>query len=48
MLLYKNNDFLQCDCSLLSCGHSENFKRYTLKANSCFVCDIKYLFNFII
>lgn len=30
-------------CGNLSCGHSENYKRYS-KAGTCYICDIKELF----
>lgn len=48
MLTYVNNKFQSCECDLSECGHSENFKRYTVKNNSCFVCDLKYIFNSVI
>lgn len=46
MFYFKNNIWNSCECSVSDCGHSVNFKRYS-SANSCFVCDIKEVFNAI-
>lgn len=43
LYVYKNNKFEFCSCDLDECGHSINFKRYSIK-NSCFVCDLKEFF----
>lgn len=47
-ILYKyngNTDSLEyCSCDHLKCGHSENFKNYS-DHNSCFICDLKSVFN---
>ena len=40
-----DNKLTACECKLLECGHSENFKRYTVDKKSCFVCDINEVFN---
>lgn len=40
----KTNSFEFCSSNLLPCGHSENFKRYS-SHNTCFICDLKKLFN---
>lgn len=46
-LLHKYNkatkQFEYCSCDDLSCGHSENFKKYST-SGTCFICDIKELF----
>jgi len=44
MFYYKDGEFTSCECENSDCGHSVNFKRYSPK-NSCFVCDIKEVFN---
>lgn len=45
-LLYKytNGDFVFSSCGHSECGHSENFKKYD-KEETCFVCDIKGIYN---
>lgn len=40
----KDGSFIEKTCKNSDCGHSVNFKRYS-NAESCFVCDIKMLFN---
>lgn len=40
----KEGFFIEKTCKNSDCGHSVNFKRYS-NAGSCFVCDIKMLFN---
>ena len=40
-----SNTLTSCECKLLPCGHSENFKRYTTTKDSCFVCDVNEVFN---
>lgn len=40
-----SNTLTSCECKLLPCGHSENFKRYTTAKDSCFVCDVNEVFN---
>lgn len=47
MFYLKDNQWISCECPLSTCGHSVNFKRYS-NANSCFVCDVKEVFNAII
>ena len=44
LYLYENGQFNFCSCKLNDCGHSINFKRYSEK-NTCFCCDLKYLFG---
>lgn len=39
-----NGDFSLISADKLDCGHVENFKKYS-KNNTCFVCDLKTLFN---
>lgn len=43
MFYYENQQFMPCECSLNSCGHSVNFTRYS-DNGTCFVCDVKRLF----
>lgn len=45
-LLYRYNkhSLEYCTSAKSSCGHSENFKMYS-SDNSCFVCDLKALFD---
>lgn len=47
-LLYKfNNEQLEFVSSKnLICGHSENFKRYA-DSNTCFICDLKQIYNML-
>ena len=44
MFYYKDGEFISCECQCSKCGHSENFKKYS-KKGSCFVCDLKEVFN---
>ena len=44
LYMYKDNQFQFCSCELAECGHAVNFKRYSEKG-SCFICDLKGLFN---
>lgn len=46
MFYFKNDIWNSCECEVSDCGHSVNFKRYS-SANSCFVCDIREVFNAI-
>ena len=46
LIYYKNNVWNNCECANSACGHSVNFKRYS-NANTCFICDIKTVFNTI-
>lgn len=39
-----NGEFIEKTCMNSGCGHSINFKKYS-SSNSCFVCDIKTIFN---
>lgn len=34
-----------CSCDDSECGHSVNFKKYSLDSNNCFVCDLKKVFD---
>ena len=34
-----------CSCEDSECGHSINFKKYSLESDSCFVCDLKRVFD---
>lgn len=46
--VYKYNDnklsLEQTNCDDLECGHSENFTKYS-KRNTCYICDLKEVFN---
>lgn len=44
LYMYKDNEFQFCSCDNSECGHSINFKRYST-SGSCFVCDLKEIFN---
>ena len=44
LYLYKDGKFQFCSCELAECGHAINFKKYSDKG-SCFICDLKGLFN---
>lgn len=44
LYMYKDNQFQFCSCELSDCGHAVNFKKYSDKG-SCFICDLKGLFN---
>lgn len=37
-----SKDFIKCECMNSECGHSVNFKRYSMD-NTCFVCDVTTL-----
>ena len=41
---YKDHKYSFVSCGNSKCGHSENFKRYSTN-NSCFICDLKTMFN---
>ena len=44
LYMYKDGAFQFCSCELSDCGHAVNFKKYSDKG-SCFICDLKGLFN---
>ena len=44
MFYLEDDAFKSCECKVASCGHSENFKLYS-QNGSCFVCDLKKLFD---
>jgi hypothetical protein len=43
LYVYKNNSLQYESSAINECGHSVNFKKYSVD-NTCFVCDLKRLF----
>lgn len=44
LYIYKNNTFEFGSCENANCGHSINFNKYS-QSKTCFVCDLKEVFN---